>query len=327
MSYAFGLINFVLLTAGLFALLTALSIALIYPRLRSRLARLSPKKRARVLYLLCIAPVGLGLLHTALCFLPGALGTVWSSFDHCMYHTGHEHLCLVHLPGTAGTLVGWSVSLLVLACFLVPFCRYLARAWRTRRQFEQLVWSARRDDDHDAWVIDSDIPFAVALMARSRIVLSSSILERLSSTNLQVVLEHERAHVQRRDPLWRLIAALSACAHLSNTRQQLLDDLELASEQACDEAAGERLGSRVRVAQALLAVERLMHDNWQTRVGYASFGGPHIVSRVEALLAPPIRAGSRVSEWQWLAVGLVLSVAMTDPLHHAAEAMVTFISG
>ena len=84
------------------------------------------------------------------------------------------------------------------------------------------------------------------------------MLERLSPDHLRAVLEHERAHLRRQDPLWRLVAALLASAHVSAVRRTLLDDLELASEHACDEEAGARIGSRVLVAQALLAVERLL---------------------------------------------------------------------
>ncbi len=327
MSGALGLINFVLLTAGLFTLLTALVIALVYPRLRNRLAKLPPHKRARLLYWLCIAPLGLGLLHTALCFLPGALGTVWSTLDHCVYHTGHDHLCLIHLPGTAGTLVGWCVGLIVLSCFLLPFSRLLVGMWRTRRRLRFQVWNARRDHALQALVIDSDIPFAATMWRPSHILVSSSMVKELSPENLQAVLEHERAHARRRDPLVRMSAMLLACAHLPGIRRSLLDDLALASEQACDEQAGARLGSRVRIAQALVAVERLLHDRRSTPAACVGFADSHIVSRVQALLAPPIRTNASAREWPWLVTILVLLVAMTDPLHHAAETMVTFIGG
>ena len=338
MSQALGLINAALLAAVLFAGVSALMVALSMPLWRSRLQRLAPPAQARALYLLCIAPVALGLAMTALCFVPGALGTVWSSLDHCLDHGGHGHLCLIHGVGSAGTALGWSLVLVALGGFLVRLGRQQYRSRRLSRQLAQLADSARLHEPSGALLIDSPLPFAAVVGRRCQVLLSTPLLERLSPAHLEAVLEHERAHLRRRDPLFRALAAALSCAHLPGVRRRLLDHLELASERACDEEAGARVGSRVHVAQALLAVERLLQEYPRHRrdpdhrgpAGQVAFARSHLVQRVEALLAPG-RDAATGGHHHWrsrsgLLALLSLAALGVAPLHHTAEIMIALIA-
>jgi len=312
-------IQFVGLTASLFALITALAVAALYPLVRRRILGWEPARRARVLTALAVAPIAVGLLHTALCLTPGVLGTVWPALDHCLYHSGHPHLCIVHL---AGVPISTSSSLLLMAfvaAFAVPFAATARRIVRTRRLLRVLADSAHQDGT-GARVVDSVRPFA-ATSAGGGVLVSRALVDRLDPALLPAVIEHERAHAERRDPARRAIAALLASAHLPATRRVLLEDLELASEQVCDEQAGERLGDRLLVARALLAVERLMGGP-DLELTAPRFGGGHLAARVHALLAPPQPAASTRKDWAWLAFAVALSVLLTDRLHHLAETLI-----
>jgi beta-lactamase regulating signal transducer with metallopeptidase domain len=104
----------------------------------------------------------------------------------------------------------------------------------------------------------------------------------------------------------------------------LLADLELATEQACDEQAAARLGDRLLVARALLAVERLMTPA-VVCPGVHRFGAAQLSARVEALLAPRLPAASLRAEHGGMVLAVVISLLLTDPLHHLAETIITLL--
>jgi beta-lactamase regulating signal transducer with metallopeptidase domain len=109
-------------------------------------------------------------------------------------------------------------------------------------------------------------------------------------------------------------------------RRRLLRELAIASEQACDAEAGRRIGDRLRVAEAILAVERILAAAPPARAGLAGFEGTSVAQRVEALLAaePPApgRARFRIAAAGALALGL----AFADPLHHATEHFLALVT-
>lgn len=315
-----GLLQFVLLTASLFTLVTALLVSAIHPLARRRLARWEPARRARLLTGLAAAPLVVGVAHTALCLAPGVLGVIWPALDHCLYHVGHAHLCAVHLPVASGTLASWLLLGFFALLFGAPLVITLARMARTRRLLAQLRGTARGGPD-GVHVVDDLRPFAATGLGTG-ILVSTALLEQLDPALLPAVLAHERAHLERRDPVLRAIAAVLASAQLPATRRTLLADLELATEQACDERAAARLGDRLLVARALLAVERLMTPRF---AGAMHFGAAHLSSRVEALLSPRLPETSTRAESGWLAAAVVVSVLLTDPLHHLAETVVALI--
>ena len=74
--------------------------------------------------------------------------------------------------------------------------------------------------------------------------------------NLAAVLAHERAHITRRDAPWRLVAQLAYSFHLPIVARHLDSALARAHEMAADEEAAQRVGSRSRVAEALVHMAR-----------------------------------------------------------------------
>ncbi len=316
-----GLMQLALLTAGLFGAVTAIAIALSYPMLAPRLARLPPDRRARVLTMLAVAPLVIGVLHTALCFVPGALGILWPALDHCFEHGAHPHLCPVHLPGSAGSTVGWLAAGLLFGAPLLALLRRVPRVLRARNLVRALTASAQAGPRRGTRRVEAARPFAAA--AEGHVLLSAGLVEQLSDPHLDVVVAHEQAHLQRRDPLLRSVVGLLSVGHLPSVGRRLLADLELASEQACDEAAAASVGDRALVAQALLAVERLLGGHQPSAIAAPSFEpGAGLVQRIEALLGPAATAPSASLERRLLAAVALASLAASGPLHHATESLI-----
>lgn len=293
--------NAVLMAAAL-----AVGLGWLYAGLRPRVLRLAPARRARLLLLLAALPAGLGALHAAVC-----LASVACFFHR---HGALPALCELH-PASAAS---WILTGLLLVALGGPLVRTLRREGTSRRRLRQLSGSARLVEG--ARLVESDAPFAAA--TDREILLSSGLLRHISPTLMPAVVAHERAHVRRRDPTRMRWAMRLTTLWLPRARRVLLADLELACEQACDEHAAEVVGDRVLVAQALLAVERLLGHPVALQPAAQPFHGGCFVARVEALLDPPRPAGSLWAEgWQALSV-LALALALTDPLHHLTEALV-----
>ncbi|MEC9072391.1 MAG: hypothetical protein VX938_08440, partial [Myxococcota bacterium] len=83
MSGFLGLFQFFVLSVAMLAGVVALATAVVYPQLRPRLKTMGPARRARLLTVLCMAPLVLALIQTGLLFAPGVLGAVWPELDHC----------------------------------------------------------------------------------------------------------------------------------------------------------------------------------------------------------------------------------------------------
>ena len=322
MSGLLGLFQLFILSATLLTVLTAVVVAVAYRYLRPRMGQMGPARRARLLTGLCVAPLCVGVLQTGLFFLPGVLGVIWPQMDHCLSHTAadHAHLCLVHPPSAAGAWLGWVIVLGAVVGLGRPLFRDVVRTLGSARLVRQLVLTAPPGDDDGVRLVSSERPIAAATAVGSEVIVSTSLVDALSPELLSAVIAHERAHVQRRDPWRRMCAMLLSEGHLPGAREALLSDLELACEQASDETAAEQIGDRVRMAQALLAVARLLPSLPQAPVPVAmGFGGSSITARVDALLAPPMGEGHATTELAWLVLATAASVASAGPGHHLIE--------
>ena len=177
--------------------------------------------------------------------------------------------------------------------------------------------------------METDVPLAVTTgVLRPRTFVSTVLLRSLPPDLVDAVIEHERAHRRRRHVLLKLVAGILSLVHLRRTRLCLLEDLDLAAEQSCDEETGVLLGDRLRVARALLVLERLLQGT-RARVGLAgvSFGGSSVIPRVESLLGDPGSPVPHSKARRWLvvvAVGALLLLA--EPLHHVTETILGLLA-
>lgn len=328
MAPVLGLLQLVLLATACFAVSITLLTALTYPRLRPRLAALPPAQRVSILRLMCAAPLcGAGIL-TGLCLLPSVLGVLWPEFDHCLTHHGHLHLCLVHPPTSLGGSLGWGVNAVFWGVVATGIVAVTRRALAAARSTQELSCAARYEPAVGAHLIASSLPFsAVVGLARQKIVLSTALADTLPPSLLRIVLAHETSHVRRHDGFWRLVVSLLSVAHLPVVRAQLLGDLALAAERACDEHAAQVSGDRLSVAQAILLVERMLSDRVPLLPLAPGFGGSDVPARIEALLEPPRRARPWVMRTVLVAaIGAPLALTPSGALHHWTETLLGLLA-
>lgn len=326
-----GLIQLTLLAVVLFTVLVALVSAAGYPLVRRRLAGARPAPRARLIAALASLPAIAALALTALCFLPSMIGAMWPALEHCALHAdGHPHFCLVHLPLSSGGPAGWLAVGSLLALIMLRVLLWLTRLGRSRLALRRIAGSAPFDHARGLRIVGTDMPLAITTgILRPITLVSEGLLRALPPELAHAVIEHERAHERRRDGLVKLLAGVLSLAHLPRVRTMMLADLELATEQACDEEAGERLGDRLSVARALIEVERLLEDG-RSRMGLAavSFGGSSLAPRVASLLAEPVLPGPRGKiVHRIIMAAAAAALLLADPLHHLTETLLGLLSG
>jgi hypothetical protein len=301
-----------------FGVLVAIAAALAHRAVATRAQALPPSLRARVLLAWAAAPVAIATALVALALWPSLGAALGLNVDHCPAHVGHVHLCLHHLPARGPGIVG-AVGF---GAFVVVAGSALVQGLRSAALAAGLARARSFELPSGVGVVQSSRAFALTVgWLRPSVLVSTALVERLTPAQLEIVVAHERAHAERRDALAATAARVLALAHLPFVRRQLLADLALACEQACDEAAARECGDRVLVAETIVAAERAAGSAHPFASPGLAFGGGEVANRVESLLAAPLEgAAPRRLRWILLAVGAVLATAAPH-VHHWTETL------
>ena len=312
-------------TAVGFGFMAALLAAVAYPVVRARHGRLPAAARARQIAAWSAAPWLVGGLLVALCFLPSMWSVLGIAADHCPLHDdGHVHLCLEHAPHGPVSLVEWLLLGVAATGAGVVFARVVAAQFATWRAVVALV---RTSGKTEGGLIPSSAPLSVTTgLFRPLVLVSTGLRERLRPEVLAVVLEHERAHARRRDPLRLVAAALLSAGHLPGTRRLLLCDLALACEQAADDEAATAVGDRVRVAEAIVTVERVMRSSQSGLAAAMGMDGASTVARIEGLLQDPPSSTPTLLRGLLWGVAVVVAVLLASDLHHLTETLLEVLA-
>ncbi|MET0410340.1 MAG: M56 family metallopeptidase [Polyangiaceae bacterium] len=325
---ALAALQLLLLAGLLFTSLAGLLVSAAVPLVLSRTEHWEPLRRHRALFLLSTSPVLIAQASVLAVIAPSLLSLLWPELDHCLAHGDHHvHLCWFHLPAQVGRWWSW-LPLLAGLCWLV--CQSVSSAlalYRASRCIAGLKAFDAGELEPGARLLALELPLCVlAGLFRPTILLSRGLLAQLSPQQLAVVLHHERAHAARHDILRSLAARAGASFLYPAARARLLQALELASEQCCDEQAALRMRDRVCVAETIVRVERALQRAVTTAVPLtASFGGPTVVARVTALLDGPKPPGSIILVALPLTLLLLTVLASSASLHHLTESLLGLI--
>lgn len=291
-----GLLQAALLAAACFAFVISLASAAAFHLTRPYLLTLQPGRRAKLLLGWTALPVAGVLAFLTLIFMPTLLGLTGLLADHCHLHPDHPHLCFVHPPQLDGGAMLIAVLVVLVVAIAIGVTAWVVECWRTARAVGVLANLSEHEETLDMHVVATDAPLAfVAGLGSPRLFVSRHLIAHLTEAQLTIVIAHERAHARRRDALCQLIASVLSRLHLPTCRRQLLADLALAAEQACDEHAVAQSGDRLAVAEAIISVEKLF-ARWQHNPGLLAvshFNGSNVAQRVQSLLVDAHRKLTR----------------------------------
>jgi Zn-dependent protease with chaperone function len=311
-----------LLAMLFFAGLTALLSVAFYSNVRNRLTQMPCQLRSNVLTLWLLSPALIGLLLAFSGLLPSWTESHQIATEHCSSHSnGIAHLCwfdpIVHLSDGL-----WIGGISVLASVMLWNAYKGIQLLVKHRHFQTtLRLVGQPGPQRGVFRIASEHLFVFSCgLFKPYAFMSSRLMEQLSAKQLDVVLAHEQAHCRRRDILRRLLLSLAALFHFPPMRRHLLADLELAQEQICDDAAVQKAGDRIFVAETIINLTRKLNTRIleQDMIGVTAFNGSHIDIRIQQLLDPP----KPVNRYAMLGAGLLFIVflssllALTMPLHH-----------
>jgi len=170
--------------------------------------------------------------------------------------------------------------------------------------------------------------WASPLLAPGRVLCLPAWCLDLPDDEARAVLGHELAHLRRRDPAWRLLAAVVKALLWPQALNRIaLQRLDLLAELACDAAAAQPSGQRLALAQSLLRCAEALRTEPAgptLACGAAGQGSP-LLARVRNLLKPEAEAPRerRVLRWGLLAgmLGLLVALPAVVVSHTSAGAL------
>ncbi|HWS72627.1 MAG TPA: M56 family metallopeptidase, partial [Thermoanaerobaculia bacterium] len=138
----------------------------------------------------------------------------------------------------------------------------------------------------DAYVSSSlRVPVTAGLLRPS--ILLPQEARAWSEAKLAAVLSHERAHVARRDPLWRFVSRLAAAVCWFHPLAWLAAaSIERLAEEAADREAVVATGDRHLYADVLLELLRAMTGTRRRMLAPAILDGRPLGERIDAILEP-----------------------------------------
>lgn len=282
-------------------LAAALLMSLLYPLCAGRLATLLPAQRAWLLRLLAATPACLAIVVCIELFVvPGEVVPLHCHLSHCGAHNPD--------PQPAFSIMAALLAALCLPVALLS-ARLMADTLRLESRWRHLSAPA------GAWrQLDVDQPIACIVgLLRPTIYFSRGFVGRLTPAALRVVLAHEQAHAARRDNAWSALAQIFSMGWIG--RRRLLDDLELAQEQACDQRAAQAIGDPIAVAETLVQCQRMAQA---PRTACAFFRG-QLPKRVQVLLEPRFHALSPLTALRVGSLAVFVAMSLAIPLHYLIE--------
>jgi Zn-dependent protease with chaperone function len=183
--------------------------------------------------------------------------------------------------------------------------------------------SARATDQAGVFTIATPRPLCLTVgLLRPAVYVSTGLLEQLTGSDLEIVLEHEAAHVRRRDTVCSGILTLLYVVLPVPGHRLLLGDWRIAVERTCDREAARRTGDPLDVAETLVRVARLVTWAPAPLPNSACFAGwgQDLEGRVASLLRTS--SDERPNGWAvgtltGLSVTLLLTAALWLP--HAVD--------
>ncbi len=182
-----------------------------------------------------------------------------------------------------------------------------------------VTWTWRQNcgtKAHKLHIVDSHRPIAYAEPGRhGGVVITTAMLDALSTTERRAVLAHEHSHLRHRHDRY---LALAATIDTVRPLRPVSDGLRNALERWADEDAARSIGDRTTVATAI--ARAALAASPEPAPALAATGGD-IPGRVLALLAPapPKRRYDHAS----VAVAAVITGTTLTQLHHLAAVIET----
>lgn len=217
----------------------SLAVAALWRRVSGYAAGMSPRSRADFLFALRMFPVAVALLITTVLTVPSFLLLEPRTVDEPVGPV----LLLLGISG-----IGCGVAGLVNAARALRRASRAIASWTSAAQLMPPVVPVRL-----LRIAPTGPAITAAGIVRSRVFFSTAAQSVLTRNELQVALNHEMAHVRKRDNLKKLFLLLVAFPGMAGLENAWIE----ASEMAADDAAVSSAREALDLAAALIKISRL----------------------------------------------------------------------
>lgn len=310
-----------LLSIALMGLLAAtILLTLLSPRLLHYIPHLTASTQKKALWLLVSTPGIVGILCVLL-FIPSL---IQSGNWHWLDQIAHWHHPYVFY------LDSWHAVLLSVFTIgtLYMLIHKAANASRHLRTLKTLTCLTQNKDilkaGKDVVVLQSQSPSAfTAGLLKPRCYITTGLIDEVSKAELDIIIDHERAHIRHNDAQKKWLFTLLASIYPKRVTRTLTKQFSLATELLADAQVSKSYNG-IDIAHTLVKTARIQRS-FTGRATFASvshFIAGDVEFRVKALIAPPMY---RSFPWSYslLLFGLtvVASTLGVDALHHLVEAV------
>ena len=177
--------------------------------------------------------------------------------------------------------------------------------------------------DNNTFEIDSnDAAAFTAGFISPKCFVTKGMREQISETEYHIVMQHELAHANKRDPLKKWLFALLAAFFIPNIKQRLVLHMTLAMEQDADNAVVSNTTSTLDIAGTLVKVARLnaTGSTLKNTDMVANFGADVLAQRVYFLLGQlSLKPVNHLLMMLLAVAAFFLCLTSVDSIHHFIE--------
>lgn len=310
---------FNLLTVGVLAFVVAnIFVSSVFWSIKGKLADYAVSTRKSLLWLFVLTP-WLIALSVTLFFSP--------LFQDSSTFTWLTDLAHWHHPDIFYFLSWHSFSLLIFVGFsLYVFTKKMINLYHNHHQIS-LLRALGTEKSKQVTIIESSIPTAfTGGLINPSCFISTGLIEQTSADELEVIIQHELAHVHHFDPLKKWLFSFFSAYFANNVKQLFISMMSLSMEQDADSFFVKNQQQSHNVASTLIKFTKLaanysIHPQYKSEL-FVHFCRHSIEQRVLHLLNDkqfkPFPKGGVLIAILLLAL---ISTTSVDSLHHVIETL------
>ncbi|AWY00539.1 hypothetical protein A8139_11475 [Marinomonas primoryensis] len=293
---------------------------LINPFFIKWVTKFNPQSRLILLRSFGSIPLVGALVIGAMISIPALSHSSALPIDHCHVSTNCMGPPASHMVTISELAVIGAALCIFCWASLIAFMQWR----RSRTLLERLDATSCSMLSPNVQLIETELPLAFSLgIFRPNAVLSTGLVNNLSSEQLHIVCTHEEVHAQYRDSFYKWILRFMCTFHYPSVKRGILQEHALSLELRVDQQVARSTQCNVAVAEAIVKVQRLMSPI-KNEGPLCQFLGTELELRVHYLLE---QTTDSVLPKHTLLLSIILvlifSVCGSLPLHNTVEALIT----
>ena len=292
-----------------------ISLSALFSLVSQQFLKIEVKSRKRLLWLITLSPWIISSALSVLIFYSYHFESELSSLSFLHWH----HMSDFEWNSWHGYIVGLSVLFIAYV-----FASGAIKLWLHKREVDSLTRFATKMQN-GVFKIDSDKASAFSTgFIWKKCFVTSDLLNKTTSDEFDVVINHEMAHINSNDPFKKWLFALLCSFFVQPIAVRLKLHLTLAMEQEADNSVINGGASKLFVASTLIKIAKFnaQSDLVKNNDLVANFGADVLEQRIYFLLdklnLEPINKSVTAGLFLLL---IVISTTSIDGIHHFMETL------